>query len=1027
MRKANIQLVNSWNDSSGLHHADVTIGTLNISIQFPWPLNRNGTVQSGRNQSFPVPDIYDFTETLTKQVGVNGSLPPFQLVGVGNFGFSIEMFILSFDDGNLSSMEMAFSIPGWDALNKFQFKVLQPKLRVQLGFLPQSFKVRAKGFIAPINQAASSSKIPGLPVELVFPENLHDSMEISGADENAIVDFNSLVPLLSSHMARKTLDAIGGISQSIKVPKFSLRVPPGLSNISIVNVTTISAKPFLVLGKLTLSNATLELSENRNSFQATIKICGQQLLITMLKDASRYLTLEAVREVKHENITISIDGFLSCVKERKERRPDTNFMQMNVSSFRLYLFKIDFSLRPKLKLASIVILVGLPRGWNILGGASTPTELQDSKLSVKVAVLPGPQYAEIKAQLFATVIIGQPAFLVFPFVIEIPTKVEALSLSLQAEKTIKTDFANISKLGGLSSGFPSFLKTLLTDFVVTKLKLQFPSNLTGPFSLTEFRIEIPSTARWNFPFFYLGSMTVFYSFNRTVVTGEITLANFSLPCQIEWPPSTRGQIIELSKRMDMSGVLQFISAVYRAFFGSASETLQETLTGLRRTKLSIISDFSLEKALFHLSSDLSLTKVTFIAALPKFSWDLLNDFFAVENVSFLIEINIERSFIMFIRGRVVLVKGSVHIPFEMAVPLSKNQNLTIRLPEHENPLVPFQQLTGILTAAVESKFPTMLGPFLPELILQRLEISFDEMLTTFEITEFGAVCSTSWDLGGIGALVISNVTAVMTTRSFSLRGFLSLGTTNLDLELRSSSDGHLFRLVKPMKAFELQLLVKDALEKMIPHLNSVPDASLLDLNTIDASVINLAEVQLSNNLESLHSFALEVQISKAWSFFKSCCSLIAPTMSLYVKDLNDIPSYTLGIAGNLELSDNEQRLVLPLECNIPVSVRSVISLKLRSAVIFNLSKIAVLPMVGKLIPSGLLSPISDFIGDVRLWPLEAHFKPLSARMIALNVTATALRQWNLKGFPLTLQNITLHLNVRESFHATLLGMFYLKA
>lgn len=924
-------------------------------------------------------------------------------------------------------MEMAFSIPGWDALNKFQFKVVQPKLRIQIGFLPQStFKVTATGFIAAINQAVLSSSITGLPIELVFPENEYDFLEIRGADEDAIVDLNSLVPLLSSYTDRKILSAIEDISESIKVPKFSIRVAPGLSNISVVNVTTCSTKPFLVLGKVSLRNATLELSENRNSFRATIEICGQQLPVTMLKDANQYLTLEAVRNVKHENKSISIDGFLSCVEEREERRPDTNFMEMNVSSieFRLYLFKINFSLRPKLKLVSIAILVGLPRGLNILGGASTPTELQDSKLSVNVV---GPQYVEIKAKFFASAIIGEPAFLVFPFVIEIPTKVEALSLSLQAEKTIKADFANISKLGGLSSSFPLFLRTLLTDFVVTKLKLRIPFNLTGPFSLTEFRIEIPSTTKWKFPFFYIGSMTVFYTFDRTLVTGAITIANFSLPCQIEWPPSTQGQIIELSKRMDMSGVLPFISAVYRAFFGSASETLQETLTGLRRTKLSIVPSFSLEKALFHLSGDLSVTKVTFMAALPKYSWDLLNDFFAVENVSLFIDVNIERSFIMFVRGRVVLVEDRAHIPFEMAVPLSQNQNLTIRLPEHESPRIPFQQLTGILTAAVKSKFPTILGPFLPELILQRLEISFDEMLTTFEITEFDAVCSTSWDLGGIGALVISNVTAVMTTRSFSLRGVLSLGTSNFDLELRSSSDGHLFRLVKPMKVFELQLLVKDALEKMIPQIKNVPDASLLDLNIIDASVIKLAEVQLSKNLKSLHSFTFEVQISNAWSFFKSCCSILAPTMSLRVNDLNDIPSYTLGITGNLELSDNEQNLVLPIECNIPVSVRSVIALKLRSAVIFNLSKITVLPMVGKLIPSDLLSSISGFIGDVQMWPLEAHFKPLSARMIALNLTATALRHWNLKGFPLTLQNITVHINFKESIQATLFGMFYLKA
>lgn len=1026
LRKANIEPVNIWNESSGLHHADVTIGSLNISVQFPWPLNKSGSIQLPSNKNFPVPDIYDFAERFTKQVGVNGSLPSFQLVGVGNFGFAIDVFTLSFDDGNLSSIDMMFSIPGWDALNKFQFKVVEPKLIVQLGFLPQAFKVRAKGFIAAINQVASNLSIPGLPIEIDFPESPDDLLQISGADENAVVDFNSLVPLFSSHMDRNTLEAIGDISQSIKVPQLFLRVAPGLSNISIVNVTTISTKPFLVLGKVTIRNATLELTEPSNTFEATIEICGQQLSVTMLKDTKRFLTLDATRDAKHGNTSISIDSLLSCVEERKERRPDTAFMRMNVSSFefRLYLLKINYSMRPKLTLASMVILIGIPTEWNVLDRASIPTKLLDSTLSLKVAVHPGSHFVEIKAEVLGTVVIGNPTFLEFPFVIEIPTKVEALSLSLQAGKTIQADLNSILKLGELSNVFPSFLKTLLTDFLVTKLKIQFPSSLTGSFLLTEFRVEIPPRTKWNFPFFYLGNMTVFYTFNRTRVTGEIMLGNFSLPCEIEWPPSIRGHIIELSRRIEMFGVLPFIKVVYRTFFGSASETLHETLTGLQRTKLSIVPGFSLEKTLFHLSSDLSLEKVTFIGALPKYSWELLDDFFGVENVSFLIELNVQGSFDMLIRGKIVLVEGSVHIPFEMAVPSSKQQNLTIRLPEQETPRVLFKQFTGILT---RSKFPTMLGSYLPELILQRLQITFDEKLAAFEITEFGAVCSTSWDLGGIGALAISNVSAVMTPQLFRLRGFLLLGTTNMELELTNSSAGHLLRLVKPVNAFELERLVKDALQKMVPQLKSVPDASLLDLNAIGASLVKLAEVELSKNLGSLHSFALDLQISNSWSFFKSCCSLIAPTMSLRVKDLNDIPSYTFVITGNLELSDKEQRLVLPLECNIPDSLRSVIILKLKSAVTFNLSNIALLPMVGKLIPSGMLTPISDFIGNVRVWPLEAHFEPRSARMISLDLTATALRHWNLRGFPLTLQNITLDLNVRESFHAALFGMFVLKA
>lgn len=160
LRKANIQLVNIWNDGSGLHHADVSIGSLKISVQFPWPLSESGSIHLQRNQSFPVPNIYEFAERLTQQVGANGSLPSFQLVGIGNFGFAIDIFTLSFDDGNLSLIEMVLSIPGWDAFTKFQLKIIEPKLIVQLGFLPQTFKVKAKGFIATVNQVPSNLSIP---------------------------------------------------------------------------------------------------------------------------------------------------------------------------------------------------------------------------------------------------------------------------------------------------------------------------------------------------------------------------------------------------------------------------------------------------------------------------------------------------------------------------------------------------------------------------------------------------------------------------------------------------------------------------------------------------------------------------------------------------------------------------------------------------------------------------------------------------------------------------------------------------
>ena len=1016
----NIEIFNNWSDSSGQQHADATIGSLNISLQFHWPMNTSGSIQLPSNQMLPIPDINDFAERLLRQVGFNGSLPPINLVGVGNFGFSIETFVISFEERNISSIQIVLNIPGWDALKKFHFKVVQAKLKMQLCFLTKTFKVRAKGFISALNQGFSH----GLPIEVFFPENVHDYLEIHVANRNTIVDFNSLVPLLSVGMDTETLNAVSGISQNITVPKFVLRVAPGLSNISIVNITTVSVTPFLVLGQMMITNATFELTQARSAFHATFNVCGQQIKVDMLKDTSQYLIFQVGKD---RETSISIDALLSCVEERKDRLPDISFMRINSSSaaLRLNQFEIICRLKPKLDISKMTIVLEMLTEWNVFRQASLPMKLLDLSLNVKLTNPVRSLSVDVKADVFGQVVVGNPILLAFPFVIEIPTEARPISLSLQEGGNIQVNFNNILKLGRLSNAFPHFMKSILTNVLVTRMKLQFSSNLVGSFQINELQIEMPSKTKWNFPFFYLGNMKMLYTLNHTLVSGQIILGNLIFPCQLQWFPSSKEAVIELSKSVEMSGISSFVKEVFQTFYGSAE--LQKPLNGLVKTKLSTVSGFSLRRASFHFAANLSFTKVVFTAALPQYSWELLDDFFNVENVSFSIYCEVGKSFVMFVRGIIVLLDGSARIPFEMNVPLETNQSLSISLPENKVPQVSFKKLTGILTGATTSRFPTVLGSFLPEFILQKLMISFNEKLTRFEIDEFKAVCSTSWDLGGIGAISATNVTVFLTPQLFRVRGLLLLGNTNLELELKNTSTGQLFSLVKPVNTSGLQKLVKDAFEKMIPGLKDVPDPGLLGLDIVHDSLVQFAEVRFSNAFDSLSSFTIAVRISKSWSFFKTCCSLIAPTMTLRIKDLNDIPSYTLDISSSLELVDNLQRLVLPLECNVPVSAWSAITLKLKRAVIFNLSKIGVLPLVGKLIPRGLLSPISDFIGNLRLWPLEAHFEPRTARLNTLNLTATAIKEWNINGFPLSLKNITLQINVGRTFNASLQGMFLLKA
>ena len=1027
LRKVNIDLVNSRLHSSGFQHGDATIAGVKVSLAFPWPLDKNGTMQLPSNQRLPIPDVRDFARQLWRQVGINGLLSPLQLVGIGNYGLSVETFRLSFKAGNVSTVQIVFNIPGRDALHQLKFKIVQPKLNIELDFLRRQANVKAKGFLVSLNYVESRLKNRGLPIELIFPDDLGGSMETTVADKSAVVEFNSLMPLLSSFLNTKSLEAIRRISQNITVPMLHLRLAAGISNISIVNVTMVSTRPFLVLGKVTISTATLELTENGNSFHATINICGQDISVNMRNDTSGdYLILEAAEEEKQRTASITLDTFLSCFEDLKERRPDINFMRMNNSSysFGLKQFRIRYKMSPNLQLADIIVLFQLPSEWNVFKGAFLSTQLLNSTLSAKITLSRHNSLADIKAEIFGQAIIGHPPFIEFPFLIEVPTKASPISLTLQGTKTISVDFKTLSKLGILSGAFPSFLNTLLTQLLITKLKLEFSSVLTGAFKTTTLHIETPPKTVWNFPFFYLGNIKIFHTVNHTLVSGEINLGNVSLPCQLDWPPTGGDPVIEL-RNSAMVGVSSFVQQVYRTFFGR--EKIKDIVRGLKRSKLSFISSFTLKKASFHLSRNLSFEKASFKGAIGKYSWELLNDFFGVRDISVSIDIDVGPSFALFIEGTIVLVEGSVSMPFQLNVPFSKNQSLEISLPENARPRISFRNLSGILFSASGSNFPSSLGSYLPELVLQKQIISFDEKRTVFQINTLQAVRSTPWDFGGIGALTIGNVTVSMSPHQFTLTGSLSLGNTVLELKLTNSPDGQVFSLVRPIEVKGLNDLITDALKKMLPGVKSLPDVDLLGLNVADRSSVQFAKVQFSNNFDFLQSFALKIRLSNSWSFFQSTFSLLAPTMNLHVDDLSDIPSYKLDISGTIEFVNGKNRIVFPLECNIPESPNSMITLKLQQEVVFNLSNIAALPLVGKLIPPSLLAPISDIIGDVQLWPLSADFEPTTARLESLNLTVTALKHWKLKGFPLVFQNITLELRAGQKVYATLQAIVVLNA
>ena len=999
---------------------------MNISLEFPWPLNTSGSLDLMRNQIISIPDIQDFVLKCMHLVGINGTFPSLNLVGLGNFGFSIEKFVISLDKGNLSRIQMTCNVPGWDALNKFKIKLVEPKLHIQLDFQSESFSASARGFITKGKDVGSGPYLPGLPVELTLPQNVTEFLEIRCVDERATVHFTQLLSLLSIHIERETLKAISELCNMVEVPMLLLRVPPGLPTLSLERITVTSTERFTVLGNVTISNATLDITEGRMSFSASIDICGQYLTVAMTETKSgQHMTFETLKNGNYINVSMLLGAFISCVEKRKERQPDISFghMKSSLADIQLPKLKINYTLNPKVEATSITIVLEFLAQWNAFSRASLSTKLLNSTIRIDATRTEGSFPVEVKAAVFGTIVIGTPVLVEFPFVLSIPTSFKAVKLSLQDGKRFRTDFGKVLQLERLSGVFPQFLSSILTDVLITKLVLKFPTSLNGSFEISNIQLHTLSNAALNFGFFYFEDLRVNYSYKETQIRGQIVFGNFSLACQMDWTPINKIQAIWLSSPVEMTDLRFFTEQIHKVFFGGKMLPLD-----FNRVGLSSIPNFSLAGMVLTLSNNLTVSNVLCKVYLPKFSWDLFGDFFSVDQVSLTIDVDIGSPFAMYVNGIVDLVDGKVKLPFEMKIPSLPNETVGITLPKYKTVRVSFSQLTGILNTATSIQFPGIVESFLPEVLLEKLAFSFDHSLTSFTITEFEALSVQPWDLGGIGVLELNNVTVRMDENAFEIKGLLLLGNTYLELELANMTLSPIIRLAKPKHVFNLRRLIQDGLRKMIPSLTSVPDPDLLSLDVDNGSLIQFAQVRFSNNLDSLIAFSLQVQLSTTWTFFKSCCTLISPTMNLRVTDLNDVPTYYLTVTSSVELQGDSDSLVLPLECNIPASLLSTITLRLTEPVVFNLSKITVLPLVGKLIPPGLLSPISSVIGNVRLWPLVAHFQPQTAEMSALNVVVTALKDWTFNGFPLTLRNIVMELGFETSkaleFHAALFGTFF---
>ena len=109
----------------------------------------------------------------------------------------------------------------------------------------------------------------------------------------------------------------------------------------------------------------------------------------------------------------------------------------------------------------------------------------------------------------------------------------------------------------------------------------------------------------------------------------------------------------------------------------------------------------------------------------------------------------------------------------------------------------------------------------------------------------------------------------------------------------------------------------------------------------------------------------------------------------------------------MDFSKGMKIVSFPLKVQIPSGKQLPVNLALTSAVEVQMSDIFVLPLVGKIIPQGLVSPVAGTIGSIRINSLSVDFTPGSPTKIkSLSMSTTATKNWKILGLPLEFGNIT---------------------
>ena len=999
----NIVLTHITAITTGLYQAQAVFGTVNLKLQFSWPLDANGTVKLAENLNLTIPDFGLFLNEVQSQVGINCTLPFLSTIGIGNYGLSLSNIELKFEDKILVEVKTEVRIPGWDALDAFKLKILHPKVLLILKLKTfKSLLIKATGSLA-LGREIPVEKY--LPVEFKIPIQRSEPLTFKVLNSSRVIPYDYLNGLLTVSKGLRVPGIASQALQNMHVQKLQLSLSNGLSKISHLELIVVAASPWLIGGEFSLENVRLSVNQTGVSFTVTAKV-GNEILTFVVPDISSQsgYTLKLHNKTTLPDMESTIKTLLNKTLAGKAVSLP-NFTFAKIIGFglsgKLKRFEFKFSGQPR-NLVDISVAVDIANGWQLFD--NIPVVVNVSSISLYLAVNSLNGDPKVTSYITGTIAIGNPELVEFPFHIDIPNSKRALTVKLQSEKLIRVNFENLLKIGGMAN-LPKLLTNLLDKLTVTvsKLNIVFPSNLTSVPRISAFILH--SNVDWNLKLVRVANVSLSYENKKYLLSGQLEFAGLTMIIGFNWPPKQSLPVFFLPREIKMNNLVDFIGKMTQNFMSGKDSKLD-----LKRAGLGKIAGFKLNKLQVALAEDLrSVVEVNAHVSLPTFSWDLLDDFFAVKNVTIYVHLNVDKSVFVEVAG-VIDLAGELRIPIQLQVPTSTAQNLTITMTKSKDVVkAQFEQINGLLQSSVGITFPDILGSFLPEIHLRKLKVEFSKKLTVMKITELQAECPKQWDIGGLGILYAKDLRVNMSNSFFDLSGTIIIGGIIIPVQF-TPNDFSMpqFRLPKQISIPDLPAFIKAVFQQIVAHEKEIPDGTLVGLDTAMSFVIQTANVRFSRDLKSLVSLDVQILFPRDWAFLSNVFTMKNPTIEIKITDFTSVQvDYEIYISGTMDFSKGMKIVSFPLKVQIPSGKQLPVNLALTSAVEVQMSDIFVLPLVGKIIPQGLVSPVAGTIGSIRINSLSVDFTPGSPTKIkSLSMSTTATKNWKILGLPLEFGNIT---------------------